>query len=231
MSGESEPTKLILKCPLSPGDIVMLTAAVRDLHRSQPGRFVTDVRTTAGQLWENNPYITKLDEADPAVRIIDMHYPSINKSNRRPYHFIHGYPQYLEEQLDVPVPVTEFKGDIHLSPTEKRWISQVAETGFRGRFWVILAGGKYDFTAKWWNPAEYQTVVNHFLGRILFVQCGESNSSFRRSGFHFLRLCRPAASQPRYSVGGTPSSLRMRRWRADSSVTKTVGAWEPSLSV
>jgi ADP-heptose:LPS heptosyltransferase len=175
MSGESEPTKLILRCFLSPGDIVMLTAAVRDLHRNHPGRFVTDVRTSAGQLWENNPYVARLDEADPAARTIDIHYPLIDKSNQRPYHFIHGYPQYLEQQLGVPVPVTEFKGDIHLSPAEKGWISQVEESGFRGRFWVVVAGGKYDFTAKWWSPAEYQAVVNHFLGKILFVQCGESH--------------------------------------------------------
>ena len=35
--------KIILDCDLSLGDIVMLTAAVRDLHASYPGRFMTDV--------------------------------------------------------------------------------------------------------------------------------------------------------------------------------------------
>lgn len=38
----------------------------------------------------------------------------------------------------------------------------------------IVAGGKYDFTAKWWNPACYQQVVDHFRGKIAFVQCGEA---------------------------------------------------------
>ena len=37
--------KIILKNNLSPGDLVMLTAAVRDLHLSYPGCFETDVRT------------------------------------------------------------------------------------------------------------------------------------------------------------------------------------------
>lgn len=37
--------KLILRNFQSPGDIVMLTAAVRDLHRTYPGEFITDVRT------------------------------------------------------------------------------------------------------------------------------------------------------------------------------------------
>jgi ADP-heptose:LPS heptosyltransferase len=165
--------KLILKCFLSPGDVVMLTAAVRDLHRAYPERFLTDVRTTADQLWENNPYITPLDEDDPEVRIIKMEYPLVHHSNTRPYHFIHGYVQYLEEQLGLRIPVTEFKGDIHISDLEKSWMSQVEEAGFRDRFWIVIAGGKYDFTAKWWNPASYQRVIDHFRGRIQFVQCGE----------------------------------------------------------
>jgi hypothetical protein len=37
--------KVILRNFLSPGDIVMLTAALRDLHAAHPKRFVTDVRT------------------------------------------------------------------------------------------------------------------------------------------------------------------------------------------
>lgn len=53
-------------------------------------------------------------------------------------------------------------------------MSQVEELGFRGRFWIMMAGGKYDFTAKWWNPDFYQEVVDHFQGRIQFVQCGEA---------------------------------------------------------
>jgi ADP-heptose:LPS heptosyltransferase len=169
------PRKLILKCSQSPGDVVMLTAAVRDLHRAHPGRFSTDVRTTASQLWENNPYVTPLRETDADVRTIPMEYPLIHQSNTRPYHFIHGFAQYLEQQLDVRIPVTEFRGDIHLSQQETSWMSQVEETGFRGPFWIIVAGGKFDFTAKWWNPAAYQRVVDHFAGRVRFVQCGETS--------------------------------------------------------
>ena len=37
-----------------------------------------------------------------------------------------------------------------------------------------MAGGKYDFTAKWWDPASFQAVVDHFRDRITFVQCGEA---------------------------------------------------------
>ena len=166
--------RLILKSFQSPGDIVMLTAAVRDLHAAHPGRFQTDVRTSADAVWENNPHLTRLDEHDREVASLDMHYPLIHQSNQRPYHFLHGYLQYLEQQLDVRIPATQFRGDIHLSQEEKTTTPLALAGELPERFWIIVAGGKYDFTAKWWNPASYQTVVDHFNGRIHFVQCGET---------------------------------------------------------
>src|SRR5581483_3509451 len=167
--------RLILENHLSPGDVLMLTAAVRDLHLACPGQFQTDVRTSATGLWENNPYLTPLDAASPGVETIRMEYPLIHRSNDAPYHFIHGFPQYLEEQLGVRIPLTRFKGDIHISQLEKSWMSQIEERGIKERFWIVMAGGKFDYTAKWWNPAHYQRVVDHFQDRILFVQCGEAH--------------------------------------------------------
>lgn len=41
-------------------------------------------------------------------------------------------------------------------------------------YWLISAGGKYDNTIKWWNPQRYQAVVDHFHGRIQFVQVGQA---------------------------------------------------------
>ena len=53
-------------------------------------------------------------------------------------------------------------------------MSQVEEvTRVPVPFWIVAAGGKYDFTAKWWEHARWQTVVDAFAGRILFVQVGE----------------------------------------------------------
>src|SRR5262249_51157164 len=121
------PRKLILTCNLCPGDIVMMTAAVRDLHLAHPGAFQTDVRTSAGQLWDNNPYLTPLADDDPEVEFIPMNYDLIHESNEGPYHFIHGYVQHLEEVLNLRIPVTKFRGDIHLSRLEKSWMSQVEE--------------------------------------------------------------------------------------------------------
>lgn len=170
------PRKLILRNWLSPGDIVMLTAAVRELHRAHPGKFVTDVRTTASQLWENNPYLSPLDENSPDVEAIDCHYPLINHSNQRPYHFIHGFTQFLADKLRVCLVPTEFKGDIHLSRQERDWMSQVREhTGDDRPFWIVVAGGKLDYTIKWWSHDRFQQVVDYFREKLLFVQVGEAD--------------------------------------------------------
>ena len=165
--------KLILRNYQSPGDLVMLTAAVRDLKRWHPGEFLIDVRTSCSQIWENNPYLTPLDDGDPEARVITCHYPLIQQSNQLPYHFIHGFIDYLNEVLDLRIRPTAFKGDIHLSEAEKSGPSPVAElAGYEGRYWIVAAGGKQDFTIKWWDIRRYQKVVDHFRGRLQFVQIG-----------------------------------------------------------
>lgn len=151
----------------------MLTAAVRDLHQCNPGEFLTDVRTSAAELWENNPHLTPLSEQDPEVEVIECAYPLIDHSNELPYHCLHGFIDFLNERLGLQIRPTAFKGDIHLSDEEKFWYSQVHElTGEDIPFWIINAGGKADVSVKWWDVGRYQQVVNHFKGRIQFVQVG-----------------------------------------------------------
>lgn len=167
--------KLILRNFQSPGDAVMLTAAVRDLHLCYPGHYLTDVRTPCPQLWENNPHITPLKEDDAGVEVIECHYPLIHRSNQTPIHFLHGFIEFLNEQLGLTIKPTAFKGDIHISALEKSWISQVQEiTGEDTPFWIVCSGGKFDYTIKWWDHRRYQQVVDHFRDKIVFVQVGEA---------------------------------------------------------
>ena len=117
--------------------------------------------------------MSRLDENDKDVEVIDAEYPLINVSNSKPYHFIHGYRFFLEEKLGVRIPQGDFRGHVALSEQEKSWMNQIQEMGVEERFWLLFSGGKWDYTAKWWNPKEYQKVVDHFKDKILFVQCGE----------------------------------------------------------
>ena len=167
--------KLILRNFQSPGDIVMLTAAVRDLHRCHPGRFLTDVRTSCPDVWLNNPWLTCIADDDPEAETVDCQYPLIHRSNSTPCHALEGFADFLSDRLGVPIQTTEFRGDIHICNEEKGWFSNVE--GVFGRctpFWLLVSGGKLDYTIKWWDSARYQEVIDHFRGRIEFVQVGEA---------------------------------------------------------
>lgn len=163
-----DPQKLILKCGLPPGDVVTLTAAVRDLHTIYKGKYVTDVRTNYPELWVNSPYITKIEDGDQDAWPVQMHYPAINKSNQYPVHFISGYSQYLGARLNLEMYSTAFKGDIHLNDQERNWTPQVG-----GDYWIVDCGGKNDFTTKWPSVARLQKVIDHFNG-VKFVQIGHA---------------------------------------------------------
>ncbi len=166
--------KIILQNYQAPGDILMLTAAVRDLHHHAPGRFQIDVRTACPELWENNPHLTALDERDPEVTTLDCHYPLIHQSNDGPHHFLQGFTTYLNDELGLRIQLTAFRGDVHLSEAEKSGPSPVEQlTGADLPYWIIVAGGKYDYTTKWWHFRRYQAVVDAWRGRVLFVQVGQ----------------------------------------------------------
>ncbi len=172
---EDPPKKLILVNRQSPGDVVLLTAAVRDLHQTYPGRFLTDVRTPCPALWENNSWITAISDDDQEAQTLDCEYPLIHQSNQLPYHFIHGFHRFLSNQLGVVFEPTDFRGHLPVSDLEKSWISQVEEiVGSAVPFWIVAAGGKMDFTIKWWDHKRFQAVVDHFKGKIFFVQIGEA---------------------------------------------------------
>jgi len=166
------PRKIILEHYLSPGDVVVMTAAIRDLHLSNPGKFITDVRTSCSAIFENNPYVTHIDDDGGGVTKIKAEYNLIHECNEGAHHFIHGFAQDLEKQLGVNIHVSKLKGDIHISDDEKSWYSQIHEIlGKDVPYWIVDAGSKNDYTAKQWEPQRFQQVVSS-CPDITFVQIG-----------------------------------------------------------
>lgn len=68
----------------------MLSAAVRDLHRCHPN-------------------VIQLADSG-CTEIIQCEYPLVHRSNREPWHFIHGFHKSLSEKLKIDVQPTDFKG-------------------------------------------------------------------------------------------------------------------------
>ena len=59
-AGEAGPRKVLIVNLGTTSQVVLMTAAVRDLHLAFPGHFVTDVYTSVPEVWEHNPHITRL---------------------------------------------------------------------------------------------------------------------------------------------------------------------------
>ena len=172
--------KLFLKQSQSPGDILMLTSAVRDLKKSHP-EYQINCKTSAQELWNNNPYLDRSVNERNADRVIDMHYPLIHQSTQGQYHFVHGFRLYLEEQLKIRIPAGDFCVDVHMSQQEMNdpyVLNLIGEDDGR-KVWVVDAGYKSDFTCKMWEFARFQEVVDRTSDRIRWLQIGASGHNHR----------------------------------------------------
>ncbi len=173
--------RVVLENHQAVGDVVCCTAVVRELHRQYPGRFEIDVRTPFPALWEHNPHLTSITDDDhQALRIpmnCDEHiYSTVHKSNQHPIHLIEAYCQSVANQLGLPsLRPCELRGDIHISPDERGWMSIPHQLHGVQKYWVISTGGKRETTTKWWIDDYAQQVVDHFRGRIQFVMVGMKN--------------------------------------------------------
>lgn len=162
---------LALTITQAAGDTVALTAVIRDLHKAHPGRFRTVVQTAFPELLENNPYITPDSEIVQPRRIdCDWMGGAPGDGHR---HFTQAWRDDVQHRIGVPIPLTSVWGDIHLSEVEKQWPADLLGDGPRP-FAIVNAGVKPDWRTKGWGTKNYQAVVDHFAGRIEFVQIGKA---------------------------------------------------------
>ncbi len=164
------PRRLILTHKRAPGDIVVMTALVRDIALTYPDQFEIAVDTTSSALWDNNPYVVPLKDIKQAGRVenIKLSYGrGLRDQNHETVHFLAYFHRDFEVQARVRVPLTLPYPDLHLSPEEQ------ATPLVGGRYWVFLSGGKSDFTAKvWGGQAWAQTVAQLASLGIPCVQIG-----------------------------------------------------------
>lgn len=158
--------RLVLRNQQAPGDVLMLTAAVRELQTQFPGLYEVRPETTnRDHIWANNPYITLTRDADDLG--INMVYGAeYRNSAATKRHFLSAFVRQLNQRLNLDLKLTQLKPDVHLTEQEK------SEPPVEGPYWVVLSGGKLDMPAKWWDPARWQGVVDKLRGEIAFVQAG-----------------------------------------------------------
>lgn len=166
-------TKFILKNAQPPGDILMLTACVRDIKQWYPNIQI-GVDTSAGEIWDNNPNITHLDANDPDTFELDMQYEIIHESNEKmENHFIHGFINDFNGKTGYAVKLTGFKPDLYLTDDEK---NTPVFDDLPEKFVILNAGGKTDFESKWWWNEAWCAVVN-LCPDVTFVQIGKTDEN------------------------------------------------------
>lgn len=169
--------RLLLRNYQSPGDTLMLTAAVRNLRLSGVWPGEVYVSTPDSDLWKGNPDINGFIPRDwigqiPTFfdKIIDCEYPLIHESNTAGKHFVYGFTEHLAGVLGKDIPVVQKRGVICLSDIEK----STRPAMLPDKYWVMVAGGKYDYTAKWWPQSHWNEVVS-LCPNITFVTVGDSS--------------------------------------------------------
>lgn len=163
----------------APGDDVVLTGAVKELKKNNPDINI-QVKTKYPDIWLHNPHIEK--KLIGKVTNLKIDYSGYLKKERlymTGLHYKDMLIDYLRRQLGVIIKYSDLNGDLHLSEEEKASTSLIPETPY----WLIVNGGKTDFTCKWWNPGFAQKVVDAFPDK-KFVQVGKlGNDGFNHVHF------------------------------------------------
>ena len=161
---------IILRHHRAAGDILVMTAVVRDLYKAYSDTVDIGVETPFPEIWENNPYIIKLKDKRLGASVYNLSYgDGIRKAGREPIHFMQAFYDDFEKRSGMKLSLTEPKPDIHLSEFE------LSKRAVEGRYWVVLSGGKADFTTKHPRFFDIQDSVDVLRSMgVKFVQVGAS---------------------------------------------------------
>jgi hypothetical protein len=160
--------KIVLEHKLAPGDEVVSTAVVRDIKLTYGEDIQIDFRNNFPSIYENNPYLTPLDEKESGVEHVVLGYKQgISLAAKKQLHFSTYFHIDFTAKTGLPVEPLFSQPDLHLSEYE------LTTRPISGRYWIVMGGGKSDMTTKHWEYSRYQEVVDRLRPYGLrFVQSG-----------------------------------------------------------
>lgn len=160
--------KFLLTQDLGVGDWVAMTGMIRDLKLAYGDAIELDVHTSYHELFANSPRITKAGDKSGQTLIKPDYGAGLRGQKSETIHFLAWWHRDWERQTGIPVPVRYPYPDLHLTPAEVN-----AKILGDKRYWVFVAGGKQNFTAKWWARRDWQETCNLVrLAGIEVVQVG-----------------------------------------------------------
>lgn len=162
------------------GDTLCISAAVRDFALAYGPKHKITVTGHYASFWRNNPYVTEHAGASPYL--LPVQYGNGMEAARQgePVHFATWFHREFKRLAGLDVPVTYAGGDIHLTTQQKRRMID-------GRYWVVVAGGKLDMTAKWWLPNRWQQTVDRLCQ--YGIPCVQAGAHFSNHIHGRLRNC------------------------------------------
>ena len=151
--------EVIFKQWQAPGDLLMLTCAIRDLHKMYPGLIKTDVLCCYPEVFYNNPYITYFPK-DGNVPIVDLKYDKA-RDLLAPlgYHFSSVFIYILNEMYDLKLMKTSMRPDIYLTEDEKSEMI-LERLEIKKPYWLINTGVKQDIPIKGYPPCGWQKAID-----------------------------------------------------------------------
>lgn len=160
--------KVIFKQWQAPGDLLMLTVAIRDLHKMYPTLMETDVLSCYPEVFFNNPYIISHPK-DGSIPIVDLKYDKArDKLAPLGYHFSDVFIYILNELYDLKIMKTSMRPDIHLTNNEKSE-NILDKLEIKKPYWLINSGVKYDIPVKGYPPSKWDIVINSLVDEGLNV--------------------------------------------------------------
>lgn len=152
------------------GDVIAMTAAVRDFRRQHPDQQVS-VETPFPEVFAHNPYVQFRDNDSLCIEITESDYRNgVEETNRgRRRHFIEFFHHEIERKTGLRCQLLEPRPSLKLSHQHE------VNRPVLGRYWVMFAGGKSDITLKHWSYDRYaQLAVRLHNSGINVVQTGRA---------------------------------------------------------
>lgn len=157
------PSCIVFRNRQAIGDILCMTAAVRDFKKAFPAVRV-GVSTVAMHLWDNNPHIDHSFSDASFIKDIGPGFGT-NRSNAWNIHLIDAFRLDMENKLSVKIQKGDLRPDIWLTKAEHKRRPLID-----GPYWIIAPGGAPGWPTKQYH--RWQEVVNALKDRINFVQIG-----------------------------------------------------------
>jgi ADP-heptose:LPS heptosyltransferase len=169
-------TELILKQWQAPGDLVVMTIALRDLHLSYPTLFKTEVVSCYPEIFYNSPYQSKVNENSSSVEI--WYKEQRKKLIHGGFHFSDAFIASFNNKLSLKILKTTIWPEIYLTDDEKD-PDYLKKFNIKKPYWVLNAGIKNDIPLKQYPPFFWQKVINYLNNEknkfgASIVQCGST---------------------------------------------------------